>query len=157
MNFQDVVKADTIVTKRGNDAWKAQVLHFMESLNHLSTDEQCKEVYKELEKVAKAGGWKPSNVYMANKSVILRAKRLSVPLLDKDKVRGKSAVQDDCNALEDTSKTPFQKFQKAIEQASAYLDKLEPGQIPAAYMLSKELHAKADGRAATAMEVAKAA
>lgn len=158
MNFQDVVKADTLVAKRSGDAWKAQVGHFVENLNHLETDDQCKEVFKELEKTAKAGGWKPSNVYMSNKSVILRAKRLSVPLLDaKGKVRGKSEVQDDCNALEDNSKSPFEKFQAAVERASAYLDKLEPGQIPPAYMLIKELHAKANDRAAAAMAVAKSA
>lgn len=157
--FNDVVKADKLVLKNSNNAWKAQVLHFMEALNHLATDEQCKEVYKSVEKEAKKDlNWKPSNVYMSNKSVIIRAKRLGIAIVGKDGTpRGKSEVQNDCNAAEDNSKTDMEKFTAALVNATKYLDKIEEGQIPAAYVQVKALFDKANGKAAAMAESRKAA
>lgn len=158
MDFVQVVKTDRLVQKNSNNAWKAQVQHFHENLRHLETDVQVKEVYKTLEKQQKEEQmWKPSNVYMSNKSVIIRAKRLSVALMDGDKVRGKSDVQNDCNAAEDNTKTAFEKYQQALLNAAKYLDKIDPSQIPGAYVAAKELFAKVNDQAVAQAEARKAA
>ncbi len=158
MLFKDVVKTDKLVLKNSNNAWQHQVKHFAATLAHLATDVQCKEVYKTIEKEAKVEfNWKPSNVYMSNKSVIIRAKRLSVALMDGDKVRGKSDVQNECNDIESTAKTDFEKYQQALVQAVKYLDKVENGQVPAAFAAAKQLMDKAQQRAEGAFNAAKSA
>ncbi len=158
MNFKDVVKIDKLVLKNSNNAWKAQVQHFMENVNHLATDAECKEVFKALERAERdESNWKASNVYMSNKSVIIRAKRLKVSLMDGDKVRGKSDVQNDCNEIESTSKTDFEKYQQALVQAVKYLDKVENSQVPAAFAAAKQLMDKAQIRAEGAYNAAKSA
>ena len=158
MNFKDVVKIDKLVLKNSNNAWKAQVGHFIEHVNHLKTDTECKEVFKALERTERdESNWKASNVYMSNKSVILRAKRLGIALMDGDKVRGKSDVQNDCNEAESTAKTDFEKYQAALVLAVKYLDKVENSQVPAAFAAARRLMDKAQIRAEGAYNAAKSA
>jgi len=156
--FAEVVRVDRLVQKNSNNAWVAQVGHFQEALSRLETDVQCKEVYKVLEKQAKADSdWKPSNVYMSNKSVILRAKRLEVSLMDDGHVRGKSEVQNACNAIESNTKTALEKLQAAMVSAVALLDKIDASEVPAAYVAIKGAFTKINDLATAQAEARKAA
>lgn len=132
--FKGVVAADKAANTKANGLW-GQMVHYVRQEPAKSFDHgQLKDYLKEKEKEAREQDkkWNPSNAYRSNKSLILRATRLSVGLMNGETPRGKSEVQDECNELENSTKTPWEQFAAAMNQATKKFDKLEPGQIPAA-------------------------
>ena len=142
LKFQELVTADKAANTKANGLWGKMAVFAMQepckSFNH----EGAKKYFAEKEKEAKLSDkkWEPSGAYRSNKSLIVRAKRLAVPLVNSHgDSRGKTEVQDDWNELEASAKTPYQQFTAAMETATKKFDKLEVGQYPAAAALVGQL------------------
>lgn len=138
-NFHEVVLSDKAANRKGQGAWAALV-SFVANAYPGMNDKGIKEELRTKEKTAKEDDkWEPSGAYRSSKSLILRASRLGVKIVQNDEVRGKSDVQDECNELEKTEKTAGQKFTTAINTANSLTEKMNHGELIAALALTHEL------------------
>lgn len=158
--FKEVVAADKAANTKANGLWGKMVQFVSQEPAASFSDKELKDYLKNRETEAKDADskWKPSGAYRSNKSLIIRAVRLKVGLMNgKDTPRGKSEVQDECNELETTEKSPWDQFAAAMNTATKKFDKLEPGQIPAAAAMIGTLAQNARNKMIGRVEEAKAA
>src|SRR3990167_10403211 len=132
--FKEVVTADKAANTKANGVWGKMVMFVSQDPAKSFALEGLKDYLKNREQEAKDEDrkWKPSGAYRSNKSLILRCKKLGVGLLSGDTFRGKTDVQDECNEIEYTAKTPYEQFSAAMEVVGKKLKKLESGQLTTA-------------------------
>lgn len=147
LEFKEVVTADKAANTKANGLWGKMVSYCQQLPEQFRevTDGKAKAMSDYLNNRVKEAReqdhkWDPSNAFRSNKSLILRAIRLGVNMVDsRDQPRGKTEVQDTCNELEKKDLSPFDQFMAAVNMVSKKLDKLEQGQKVTAIAAISEL------------------
>lgn len=144
--FKSAVTTAKSMDKKGTSMWE-DLANYSLSIegDEANLDKQFKaeerlsivEVKYEMDK---------NSTYRAIKSVLKKARRLDVKLVDENgKVRGKTDVEKECKALEDgdkSDKPAIDKFKAVMNTANTLADKLEAKDAVMAAALVQDLLAK---------------
>jgi hypothetical protein len=149
VNYEKAIGVVGTLIKKGEGLWGLLCLfaHDTRGVDANGKDlkmdgETLKAVFTSNEKVASKDmrtDMNKNSTYRVAKGILIAAVEADLSLVDSDgKPRGKTDLENELKDLKE-KKSPLEKFQSAIASAAKQVDKLDPADLPTAYLLAKQV------------------
>jgi hypothetical protein len=149
VNYEKAIGVVGTLIKKGEGLWGLLCLfaHDTRGVDANGKDlkmdgETLKAVFTSNEKVASKDmrtDMNKNSTYRVAKGILIAAVEADLSLVDSDgKPRGKTDLENELKDLKE-KKSHLEKFQSAIASAAKQVDKLDPADLPTAYLLAKQV------------------